>query len=73
MKRSLTEHGLAFAGPWLVGFVLLSLIPMIGSAALSLTRWDGLSDDGTAVSPGVYHVVLVTDDGRFSRKAVRIR
>ncbi|GAF98289.1 unnamed protein product, partial [marine sediment metagenome] len=39
-RRSLTGGG--FAVPWILGVVTLTLLPMLASAALSLTRWDGL-------------------------------
>lgn len=39
-RGSLTGGGLAL--PWMLGVVTLTLLPMLASAALSLTRWDGL-------------------------------
>ena len=29
-----------FISPWLIGFVLLMLVPMLTSAYISLTRWN---------------------------------
>ncbi|MCK4626857.1 MAG: sugar ABC transporter permease [Phycisphaerae bacterium] len=40
-RGSLTGSG--FALPWIVGVVLLTLLPMAASALLSFTRWDGLA------------------------------
>jgi ABC-type sugar transport system permease subunit len=60
--------GLLFAAPWLIGFVGLTLLPMAASAALSLTRWDGLSlRDGVAwVGLEHYREMLSGDDARLS-------
>jgi len=39
-RSSATGRG--FALPWMIGVVLLTLLPMLASVVLSFTRWDGL-------------------------------
>ncbi len=46
MSRSWRDTGWAFALPWMIGMVTLTLVPMWMSWSLSLTRWDGLSLGG---------------------------
>ncbi len=45
VKRSWRESGVAFALPWMVGMVTLTLVPMAVSLTLSFARWDGLGFD----------------------------
>jgi multiple sugar transport system permease protein len=40
LERSDTTAFFAFVSPWLLGFILLMLIPMIASVAISLTQWN---------------------------------
>jgi len=40
LERSDTAAFFAFVSPWLLGFILLMLIPMIASVAISLTQWN---------------------------------
>ncbi|MEW6358258.1 MAG: sugar ABC transporter permease [Planctomycetota bacterium] len=40
-RRGIT--GYIFASPWLVGFFLLMLFPMIASLLLSMVKWNGIS------------------------------
>jgi len=35
--------GYLFASPWLIGFLGLTLVPMLASIMFSVTRWDGLN------------------------------
>ena len=35
--------GYLFASPWLTGFLLLTLLPLLGSLFLSFTKWDGMN------------------------------
>ncbi len=46
-------EGVLFASPWLLGFFLLTLGPMVASLLLSLTRWDGITDFGRIEWAGV--------------------
>jgi multiple sugar transport system permease protein len=41
-KREAWE-GIAFASPWLLGFVLFTAGPMVASFLLSFTRWNGIT------------------------------
>ena len=41
LQRNL--EGWAFASPWIIGFLLFTLGPMIGSAGLAFMKWDMLS------------------------------
>jgi multiple sugar transport system permease protein len=41
-RRSLT-HGLLFVSPWLIGFILFTIYPLIFSFYVSLTRYDLIS------------------------------
>lgn len=42
-KRYSSKTFYLFASPWILGFVILTLFPMIYAFLLSLTNWDGLS------------------------------
>lgn len=48
LRRREAAAGYAFAAPWILGFLFLSLGPMVFSAALSLFQWDGVADIRTA-------------------------
>lgn len=56
--------GLALAAPWLIGFVLFMLGPVIVSLLLSLTRWSGVStlDEARWVGLGNYTELLFRDE-----------
>jgi len=56
--------GLALAGPWIVGFVLFMLGPIVLSLLLSMTRWSGLSsiDEARFVGVGNYLQLLFHDE-----------
>ena len=68
--------GLPFALPWLIGLIGLTVLPMIGSLLLSLTRWDGLSVRegmewvGLANYQSLLSVADEGSDGRLFRRAV---
>jgi multiple sugar transport system permease protein len=42
-EKSDTLAFFAFAAPWIIGFVFLTLLPMIASLGISFTKWDILS------------------------------
>ena len=55
--------GLLFVSPWIIGFVLFTLIPILASLYYSFTRYDLLRDP---VWVGVDNYVnLITDDSDF--------
>lgn len=69
--------GLAFATPWLIGFLFLTVAPGVASLLLSLGRWDGLSlrDGFEWVGLDHYRELLFTDDdapvhGQLFRQAL---
>ncbi len=59
-----------FAAPWLVGVVVLTVLPVLGSLVMSLLRWDGLTLSAGVQWVGLDHYRhLATDDADF-RKAL---
>jgi len=60
------REGYLFAAPWLLGFFLFVLGPMLVSIAMSFSRWDGITsiDRMEWVGWENYHQLL-TDDPRF--------
>ena len=58
--------GYLFISPWLIGFALLTLGPMILSAILAFTRWSGITPLTSAEFVGVENFnFLLTDDPTF--------
>jgi multiple sugar transport system permease protein len=55
--------GYAFIAPWLVGFVVLTLVPMIASVFLSFTSWTMLSPPSWV--GGANFQRIITDDPLF--------
>jgi multiple sugar transport system permease protein len=64
--RREAREGYLFAAPWLIGFFLFVLGPMLVSIAMSFSRWDGITPIQRIVWVGWqnYHQLL-TDDPRF--------
>lgn len=58
MRRNL--EGWAFASPWIVGFVLFTVGPMLASAVMSFMKWDLLSSP-SFIGLGNYRQALVGD------------
>ena len=60
--------GWLFASPWLVGVIVLMLLSMVGSIALSMVEWDGVALSGMNwVGPSHYREILTGDrDFRIS-------
>jgi len=60
--------GWLFASPWLVGVIVLMLLSMVGSIALSMVEWDGVALSGMKwVGPSHYGEILTGDrDFRIS-------
>ena len=53
LDRAQERAGFAFIAPWLIGFALLTIGPMIASLLLSFSRWSGMTPIGTAEGVGV--------------------
>jgi multiple sugar transport system permease protein len=66
-RRQVFE-GYAFASPWVIGFLLLALGPMIASIWISLHRWNVLTPP-VAVGLANYHNALF-EDPRFWKSLV---
>lgn len=56
--------GLLIASPWIVGFVLFMLGPIVMSLILSMTRWNGLSpiEEARWIGAGNYLQMLLHDE-----------
>jgi multiple sugar transport system permease protein len=57
--------GYAFIAPWLIGFVVLTLVPMIASVVLSFTSWTMLSSPAWVGTANFERII--TDDPLFLR------
>ncbi len=61
-----TREGYLFALPWLAGFFLFTLGPMLVSIAMSFSRWDGITPVSQMQWVGTENYQrLFTDDPRF--------
>ena len=69
LRRREAIDGVFFASPWLLGFLIFTLGPMIASMVLSTANWDGITKDIDWVGLGNYRR-LVFDDEIF-HKAMR--
>lgn len=65
MKKRWDDSAIVFAAPWLAGFVVLYLLPLAASAALSMTRWDGLAPTGIRWVGTENYRRLWADDRQF--------
>ena len=68
IQRADTIAFLAFASPWIIGFVGLTFIPMVASLLISMTRWNILTP---AVWVGLENYRTIFQDPLFY-KSVRI-
>ena len=60
------HSGVWFAMPWLIGLVVLALVPLVGSLLMSLTCWDGLALADNIEWVGLANYCeLAGDDPRF--------
>jgi multiple sugar transport system permease protein len=67
LDRAQERAGWAFIAPWVIGFLLLTLGPMIASLLLSFTRWSAMVPIGEAESVGVTNYKqLLTHDETFA-------
>ena len=57
LDRKMERTGWLFISPWLIGFLALTLGPMIASLLLALTKWSGMSPMGDAQFVGVDNFV----------------
>jgi multiple sugar transport system permease protein len=48
LDRKMERTGWLFVSPWVIGFVFLTLGPMVVSLLLSLTKWSGMTPMGQA-------------------------
>lgn len=72
LDRATERAGWVFISPWLLGFLALTLGPMVVSLLLSFTRWSGLNPIAQAESVGVANYAqLFTADPTFT-KSLRV-
>jgi len=69
LRRREALDGLLFAAPWLLGFLIFTLGPMLASLGLSAAKWDGITPNIEWVGLGNY-LELLTGDPIF-RKAMQ--
>jgi multiple sugar transport system permease protein len=66
LDRATERAGWLFISPWLLGFLALTLGPMIVSLLLSFARWTGLNPLGEALGVGgANYAQLLTRDKEF--------
>jgi multiple sugar transport system permease protein len=66
LDRSMQRSGYAFILPWIIGFLALTIGPMVVSLLLSFTRWSGLTPMSDALSVGTANYrELFTRDPKF--------
>ena len=64
-------HGYLFASPWLLGFFIFLVGPMVFSVALSLYHWDGITSfTGNATFVGFDNFRRAFTEDRFFRIAL---
>jgi len=57
--------GWVFASPWLTGVIVLMLLSMVGSIALSMVRWDGVALSGMTWVGTTHYREILTNDSDF--------
>jgi multiple sugar transport system permease protein len=68
LDRAHERAGFAFIAPWLIGFLSLTLGPMVVSLLLSFTRWSALTPMAQAQSVGLANYAeLFANDPTFYR------
>lgn len=68
LDRATERAGWMFISPWLLGFLALTLGPMVVSLLLSFTRWSGLNPIAQAESVGIANYAqLFTTDPTFEK------
>ncbi|HEX8520665.1 MAG TPA: extracellular solute-binding protein [Tepidisphaeraceae bacterium] len=66
LDRATERTGYLFILPWLIGFIALSLGPMVVSLLLSFSKWSGMAPMGEALSVGgANYRELVARDPKF--------
>ncbi|HYO09617.1 MAG TPA: extracellular solute-binding protein [Tepidisphaeraceae bacterium] len=66
LDRAIERTGYAFILPWVIGFVALTLGPMVVSLLLSFTRWSGMTPISGALGVGTANYrELFTRDEKF--------
>jgi multiple sugar transport system permease protein len=62
------RDGYLFAAPWLIGFLLFTLGPMVVSVLMSFTEWNGITPISQIHWVGTQNYrTLLTDDERFAK------
>ncbi len=68
LDRATERSGFLFIAPWIIGFVLLTLGPMIASLLLAFSRWTGLTPLSEAEFVGLANFKqLLTYDPNFQQ------
>jgi multiple sugar transport system permease protein len=68
LDRAAQRSGWLFVSPWLIGFLALTLGPMVVSALLSFTRWTAMTPLGRAEFLGIANYrQLFTNDPTFGQ------
>lgn len=62
MQRDNRKKFYIFISPWLIGFVLLTLGPMVYSLYMSFCEWNGISGSGIFIGFGNYADILFHDN-----------
>jgi multiple sugar transport system permease protein len=64
LDRAQERAGFAFIAPWLIGFIALTLGPMVVSLLLSFTKWSAMSSMGDAQAVGLanYGQIFTADE-----------
>lgn len=67
LRRTLTFYG--FVAPWLLGFVLLTVYPLLFAVDVSFTNWDGIAESPQYI--GTRNYERIAEDDRTLHSIVR--
>lgn len=71
LDRAQARAGWAFIAPWLIGFLIFTMGPMLISMLLSFTRWTGMTPMNTADSVGfANYQQMFTRDSKFVKSLI---
>lgn len=59
LRRTLTFYG--FVAPWLLGFVLLTVYPLLFAVDVSFTNWDGIAESPQYIGTSNYERIAADD------------
>ena len=65
LDRAQERAGFAFIAPWLVGFAVLTVFPMVMSLLLAFTKWTAMTPLASAEFVGVTNFRVLGGDGDF--------